>query len=76
MEERPDAQKQILVEIAKKLPIFSRAQSGGKLSYLVIHMFTQYDSTWNNALILAISENQRRNKGGASAMMRYLAHDL
>ncbi|CAL8355514.1 unnamed protein product [Merluccius merluccius] len=28
MEERPDAQKQILVEIAKKLPIFSRAQSG------------------------------------------------
>ena len=30
MEERPDAQKQILAEIAKKLPIFSRAQSGGK----------------------------------------------
>lgn len=29
MEERPDAQKQILVEIAKKLPIFTRAQSGG-----------------------------------------------
>ncbi|XP_038556167.1 palmitoyltransferase ZDHHC15B [Micropterus salmoides] len=28
MEERPDAQKQILVEIAKKLPIFTRAQSG------------------------------------------------
>lgn len=32
MEERPDAQKQILVEIAKKLPIFTRAQSGGELS--------------------------------------------
>ena len=31
LEERPDAQKQILAEIAKKLPIFSRAQSGGKL---------------------------------------------
>lgn len=30
MEERPDAQKQILVEIAKKLPISTRAQSGGK----------------------------------------------
>uniref|UniRef100_A0A671K4V0 Palmitoyltransferase n=1 Tax=Sinocyclocheilus anshuiensis TaxID=1608454 RepID=A0A671K4V0_9TELE len=28
MEERPDAQKQILTEIAKKLPIFTRAQSG------------------------------------------------
>uniref|UniRef100_A0A8C7ZYC6 Palmitoyltransferase n=1 Tax=Oryzias sinensis TaxID=183150 RepID=A0A8C7ZYC6_9TELE len=28
MEERPDAQKQILVEIAKKLPISTRAQSG------------------------------------------------
>uniref|UniRef100_A0AAX7VHU3 Palmitoyltransferase n=1 Tax=Astatotilapia calliptera TaxID=8154 RepID=A0AAX7VHU3_ASTCA len=28
MEDRPDAQKQILVEIAKKLPIFTRAQSG------------------------------------------------
>ncbi|MEQ2161678.1 hypothetical protein GOODEAATRI_011981 [Goodea atripinnis] len=28
MEERPDAQKQILIEIAKKLPIFTRAQSG------------------------------------------------
>uniref|UniRef100_A0AAQ5WY26 Palmitoyltransferase n=2 Tax=Amphiprion ocellaris TaxID=80972 RepID=A0AAQ5WY26_AMPOC len=28
MEERPDAQKQVLVEIAKKLPIFTRAQSG------------------------------------------------
>ncbi|KAM7000545.1 palmitoyltransferase ZDHHC15B [Tautogolabrus adspersus] len=28
MEERPDAQKQILVEIAKKLPIFTRTQSG------------------------------------------------
>ncbi|KAM6923732.1 palmitoyltransferase ZDHHC15B [Xenentodon cancila] len=28
MEERPDAQKQILAEIAKKLPIFTRAQSG------------------------------------------------
>uniref|UniRef100_A0A8C5ASI9 Palmitoyltransferase n=1 Tax=Gadus morhua TaxID=8049 RepID=A0A8C5ASI9_GADMO len=28
LEERPDAQKQILAEIAKKLPIFSRAQSG------------------------------------------------
>lgn len=32
MEERPDAQKQILVEIAKKLPIFTRAQSGGKVT--------------------------------------------
>lgn len=32
MEERPDAQKQILVEIARKLPIFTRAQSGGKSS--------------------------------------------
>lgn len=30
MEERPDVQKQILVEIARKLPIFTRAQSGGK----------------------------------------------
>ncbi|XP_059372799.1 palmitoyltransferase ZDHHC15B-like isoform X2 [Carassius carassius] len=30
MEERPDAQKQILAEIAKKLPICTRAQSGGK----------------------------------------------
>ncbi|KAJ8372574.1 hypothetical protein AAFF_G00281180 [Aldrovandia affinis] len=29
MEERLDAQKQILVEIAKKLPIFTRAASGG-----------------------------------------------
>ncbi|TNM98673.1 hypothetical protein fugu_013237 [Takifugu bimaculatus] len=28
MEERPDVQKQILVEIARKLPIFTRAQSG------------------------------------------------
>ncbi|XP_007228481.3 palmitoyltransferase ZDHHC15B [Astyanax mexicanus] len=28
MEERPDAQKQILIDIAKKLPIFTRAQSG------------------------------------------------
>ncbi|XP_054647348.1 palmitoyltransferase ZDHHC15B isoform X2 [Dunckerocampus dactyliophorus] len=28
LEERPDAQKQILVEIAKKLPIYTRAQSG------------------------------------------------
>ncbi|XP_061642879.1 palmitoyltransferase ZDHHC15B isoform X2 [Phyllopteryx taeniolatus] len=28
MEERPNAQKQILVEIAKKLPIHTRAQSG------------------------------------------------
>ncbi|XP_068181563.1 palmitoyltransferase ZDHHC15B [Antennarius striatus] len=28
LEERPDVQKQILVEIAKKLPIFTRAQSG------------------------------------------------
>uniref|UniRef100_A0A671M149 Palmitoyltransferase n=1 Tax=Sinocyclocheilus anshuiensis TaxID=1608454 RepID=A0A671M149_9TELE len=28
MEERPDVQKQILAEIAKKLPIFTRAQSG------------------------------------------------
>uniref|UniRef100_A0A4W5KQE1 Uncharacterized protein n=2 Tax=Hucho hucho TaxID=62062 RepID=A0A4W5KQE1_9TELE len=27
-EERPDAQKQILVDIAKKLPIFTRATSG------------------------------------------------
>ncbi|KAF3693792.1 Palmitoyltransferase ZDHHC15 [Channa argus] len=32
MEERPDAQKQILIEIAKKLPIFTRAQSGGRLT--------------------------------------------
>lgn len=37
MEERPDAQKQILAEIAKKLPIFTRAQSGGKLSYWHCH---------------------------------------
>ncbi|XP_060783492.1 palmitoyltransferase ZDHHC15B isoform X2 [Neoarius graeffei] len=28
MEERPDVQKQILIDIAKKLPIFTRAQSG------------------------------------------------
>ncbi|CAM4517197.1 unnamed protein product [Leuciscus chuanchicus] len=28
MEERPDVQKQILADIAKKLPIFTRAQSG------------------------------------------------
>ncbi|XP_049602974.1 palmitoyltransferase ZDHHC15B [Syngnathus scovelli] len=28
MEERPDVQKEILVEIAKKLPIYTRAQSG------------------------------------------------
>lgn len=28
MEERPDAQKQILVDIAKRLPIFTRASSG------------------------------------------------
>lgn len=32
MEERPDVQKQILVEIAKKLPIVTRAQSGGNFS--------------------------------------------
>lgn len=32
MEERPDVQKQILVDIARKLPIFTRAQSGGKIS--------------------------------------------
>lgn len=31
MEERLDAQKQILVDIAKKLPIYTRAQSGGTL---------------------------------------------
>lgn len=38
MEERPDAQKQILIEIAKKLPIFTRAQSGGKhyLCFLIV----------------------------------------
>lgn len=36
MEERPDVQKQILVEIARKLPIFTRAQSGGELSSQVI----------------------------------------
>ncbi|XP_023998159.2 palmitoyltransferase ZDHHC15B [Salvelinus sp. IW2-2015] len=29
-EERPDAQKQILVDIAKSLPIFTRATSGGE----------------------------------------------
>ncbi|RXN24982.1 palmitoyltransferase ZDHHC15 [Labeo rohita] len=33
MEERPDVQKQILIDIAKKLPIFTRAQSGGTQSY-------------------------------------------
>lgn len=32
MEERLDAQKQILVDIARKLPIYTRAQSGGMLS--------------------------------------------
>lgn len=32
MEERLDAQKQILVDIAKKLPIYTRAQSGGTVS--------------------------------------------
>lgn len=36
MEERPDVQKQILVEIARKLPISTRAQSGGKLPSKVI----------------------------------------
>lgn len=38
MEERPDVQKQILVDIAKKLPIFTRAQSGGKLSCQAIYL--------------------------------------
>lgn len=40
MEERPDAQKQILVEIAKKLPIFTRAQSGGRLCCHMICIFS------------------------------------
>ncbi|KAL4648838.1 palmitoyltransferase ZDHHC15 isoform X1 [Arapaima gigas] len=29
LEERPDVQKQILIEIARKLPVFTRAASGG-----------------------------------------------
>lgn len=49
MEERPDAQKQILVEIAKKLPIFTRAQSGGKLSCQAISTF----HPWFHMLLFA-----------------------
>ncbi|KPP69014.1 palmitoyltransferase ZDHHC15-like [Scleropages formosus] len=30
LEERPDVQKQILIEIARKLPVFTRAASGGR----------------------------------------------
>lgn len=60
MEERPDVQKQILADIAKKLPIFTRAQSGGQsvITRVLTSSLAVNGSVWCDLLYLCVFSDQ------------------